>query len=113
MSFESNIKQWVGYDNQIKELNDKIKSLREKKNNLSNDILSYVNDKEINDSIVKISDGKLRFGTAKVQPPLTFKFVELCLNEIISEEEKVKQIINYIKEKRETKYVEEIKRFYT
>ena len=27
MSFESNIKQWVGYDNQIKELNDKIKSL--------------------------------------------------------------------------------------
>ena len=113
MSFETNIKQWVGYDNQIKELNDKIKSLREKKNYLSNDILNYVNDKEINDSIVKISDGKLKFTSVKVQPPLTFKFVESCLGEIISEEEKVKQIINYIKEKRETKYVEEIKRFYT
>jgi len=113
MSFESNIKEWVGYDNQIKELNYKIKSLREKKNNLSNDILIYVNDKEINQSVVKISDGKLKFTTVKVQTPLTFKFVESCLNEIISEEEKVKQIIDHLKEKRETKYVEEIKRFYT
>tara|TARA_R110002072_G_scaffold22_5_gene130 strand:- start:4138 stop:4479 length:342 start_codon:yes stop_codon:yes gene_type:complete len=113
MSFESNIKQWVGYDNQIKELNDKIKGLREKKNNISTDILNYVNEKEINGSIVKISDGKLKFSNVKVQPPLTFKFIESCLNEIISEEEKVKQIINYIKEKRESKYVEEIKRFYT
>ncbi len=49
MSFESNIKQWVGYDNQIKELNEKIKNFREKKNNISNDILNNVNEKKIND----------------------------------------------------------------
>lgn len=113
MSFESNIKEWVGYDNQIKQLNEKIKNLREKKNNLSNDIFNYVNEKEINNSIVKITDGKLKFTNVKIQPPLTFKFIESCLSEIITEEDKVKQIINYIKEKRETKYVEEIKRFYS
>ena len=112
MSFESNIKQWVGYDNQIKDLNNKMKILRENKNNLSNDIFNYVKEKNINDSIIKISDGKLKFAAVKVQAPITFKFLEKCLNEIISEKDKVDQIIKYIKENRETKYVEEIKRFY-
>lgn len=112
MSFEKNIKEWVAYDNQIKELNEKLKGLREKKNNLSNDIFNYVNEKNINNSVIKISDGKLKFSLSKVQPQLTFKFLEQCLNEIISDNEKVKQILNYIKEKREIKYVEEIKRFY-
>ena len=112
MSFESNINQCVGFDNQIKDLNNKMKILRENKNNLSNDIFNYVKEKNINDSIIKISDGKLKFAAVKVQAPITFKFLEKCLNEIISEKDKVDQIIKYIKENRETKYVEEIKRFY-
>lgn len=112
MSFENNIKSWVTYDTEIKQLNDKLKGLREKRSNLTNDIFNYVNDKNINDSAVKISDGKLKFTTVKVCSPLTFKFVTDCLNEIINDPEKVKQIVNYLKEKRENKYVEEIKRFY-
>ena len=56
----------------------------------------------------------LKFATTvKVCNPLTFKFITDCLNEIINDPEKVKQIINYLKEKRESKYVEEIKRFYS
>ena len=73
----------------------------------------FLNLKDFIVNNVKITDGKLKFTTVKVQPPLTFKFIQLCLSEIITEEEKVNYIINYIKEKRETKYVEEIKRFYT
>ena len=34
MGFEQNIQQWVSIDNQMKTLNDKIKELREQKNNL-------------------------------------------------------------------------------
>ena len=62
---------------------------------------------------MKISDGNLKFTTVKVTTPLTFKFIEKCLNEIINNSKQVEQIINYLKEKRENKYVEEIKRFYT
>tara|TARA_R110002072_G_scaffold54564_2_gene143111 strand:+ start:783 stop:1124 length:342 start_codon:yes stop_codon:yes gene_type:complete len=112
MTFENNIKQWVIYDNEIKGINEKLKSLREKKNGLSTDIFNYVHEKNISQRVVKISNGNLKFMSVKVQQPLTFKFVEQCLGEIINEEDKVKQIINYIKDKRESKYVEEIKRFY-
>ena len=113
MSFENNIKQWVLYDNKIKELNESLKSYREKKNTLSTNIISYVNDEKIKNSVVKISDGRLKFTTIKTYNPLTFKFIEECLKEIIKDESQVDKIITHIKEKRETKYVEEIKRFYS
>ena len=112
MSFEDNIKKWVSYDNEIKQINEKLKQLREKKNNLSLDIFNYVNENNINDSVVKINDGKLKFTNVKVMQPLTYKFIEESLLEIINDKDNVKQIINYLKQKRDGKYVEEIKRFY-
>ena len=38
--------------------------------------------------------------------------LEECLNECIQNEDQVKQIIKFIKSKREFKYVSDIKRFY-
>jgi hypothetical protein len=46
-----------------------------------------------------------------VPAPLTYKYLETSLGEIIKNETQVKQIINYLKEKREIKLVSEIKRF--
>jgi hypothetical protein len=43
---------------------------------------------------------------------LTFKHLETCLSEIIKNEEQVKKIIEYVKNKREVNYVPEIKRIY-
>ena len=39
-------------------------------------------------------------------------YVNKCLSEIIKNENQVKQIINYIKQKREIKVIEDIKRIY-
>ena len=61
---------------------------------------------------IQISDGLLKFQNNKVTSPLTFKFLKQCLSECIENEEKVEQLINYIKEKREVKYVPDIKRLY-
>ena len=40
-SFENNIKNWVNIDNQIKALNEKARELREERNELCDEILSY------------------------------------------------------------------------
>ena len=111
MSFEQQIQQWVTIDNQMKIVGDKMKELRDKKNTLSEQINTHIETTQFN-SAVKISDGQLKFVKVKETQPLTFKYLETCLSEIIKNEEQVKKIIEYIKNKREVKYVSEIKRLY-
>ena len=111
MSFEQNIQQWVSIDNQIRLLNDKIHELREKKSHLSENITNHVEQNNLRNATVQISDGKLRFVNTKVSSPLTFKYVEKSLGEVIKNQTQVKQIVEYLKEKRDVKVIPEIKRF--
>ena len=113
MSFEDNIKQWVMVDNQIKQYSAHVKELRQQKNNLSNNIISHAVDNNMSHNTIQITDGTLKFQNMKVTSPLTFKFITECLNDCIEDEEQVKMLINYIKKKREVKYVPEVKRTYS
>ena len=113
MSFENQIQQWVSLDNQLKSLNEKVKDLREKRNELEENITNYATNHNLYHSIVQISDGKLKFSNTKVQEPLTYKYLEKTLAEIIKNETQLKMIMDHIKKNRNTKLVQEIKRFYT
>jgi hypothetical protein len=110
-SFEAQIQQWVVLDNQLKALNDQIKDIREKKNALSQKITSYAENNNLSKATIQISDGKLKFASTKVSAPLTFKHLEKSLGSMIKNESQVKQIVEYVKQNRETKVVQEIKRF--
>jgi hypothetical protein len=96
----------------MKQLTDKIKELRDIKNTLNDAIFSHVEKSNLSNSTVQISDGKIKFVQTKDTQVLTFKYLETCLHEIIKNEDQVNKIIDYIKNKREIKYVPEIKRFY-
>jgi hypothetical protein len=111
MSFENQIQQWVSYDNQLKNLNEKVKELREKRNELEGNITNYVSTNNLSTSMVQISDGRLKFVNTKVQEPLTFKYLEKTLGEVIKNENQVKIIMEHLKQKRTYKIVPEIKRF--
>ena len=111
MSFEGQIQQWVQLDNQLKQINEKVKDLREKRNTLEQNITIYAASNNLTNSTVQISDGKLKFVNTKIQEPLTFKYLEKTLNEVIKNESQVKLIIEHIRQKREIKIVPEIKRF--
>jgi hypothetical protein len=111
MSFEQNIQQWVSIDNQLKIYNDKIRELREKRSNVTETIMEQATDKNLTKSVIQISDGKLKITESRVPEPLTYKYLEKCLSEIIKSEDQVTQIMDYIKKKREIKVVSEIKRF--
>ena len=112
MNFENQIQQWITIDNKMNILNDKMKELREKKNSISQQINTHIETSQLNNTSVKISDGQLKFVNVKETQQLTFKYLETCLSEIIKNEEQVKKIVEYIKNKREVKYVPEIKRLY-
>jgi len=111
-NLEKSIQSWVELDNELKKLNDKVKEVRTHKNDIEDKIMVYVENNEMNNNVVNISDGKLKFCETKQTSPLTLGFLEKCLSEVIANQGQVKQIMEYVKSKRETKVVPEIKRYY-
>jgi len=111
MSFEENIKKWVALDNQLKTVNERAKQMRDEKNTLEEGIINYVETNNLNNATVTISDGKLRFVTAKQTAPITLKYVEECLTKCIGNEAQVAKIMAVIKDSREVKYTADIKRY--
>ena len=112
MNFTGNIKEWVALDNRIKLLQDEVKSEKADRRMLSQKILEHVEDSNMQHTIIQITDGKLKFQNTKTTSPLTYGFLETCLNECINDENQVKQIIAYIKSKRLVRYTQDIKRSY-
>lgn len=113
MNLEEQLQQWVTLDNQLKSFSEKLKEIRDKKNILSEQINKYVENKNLHNTSVKLNDSQLKFIKVKETQPLTFKYLENCLSEIIKNEDQVKKIVEYIKNKREINYISDIKRYYT
>ena len=114
MSLETNIKKWVALDNELKQINDHAKDLRNNKNTLEKDITMYIETNGLINATIEISDGKLKYGQSKNTQPLTLKYVEKCLHELMpNNEQNVIKIMTHIKEQREEKILPSIKRYYT
>jgi hypothetical protein len=107
---EKQIQQWIILDNQYKLLQEKTKELREKKSSLLESIIS--NGELSPNSVINITDGRIKLVKTQTTTPLTFTYVETCLSEIIKNEDQVKKIIDYLKKRRETKTAMELKRYY-
>ena len=110
-TFIQNIKKWVMLDSQIKLIGDKTKQLRQLKTQLTNSILHYIQNNKRPDKI-EITYGELRFYDKKEYPPLTFTYVEKCLDEIIPNKDHVSYIMKYLKTHREIKTTMDVKRIY-
>ena len=111
--FTESIKKWVQLDNQVKAYNDKARQLREERNDIADSIIEYVDTSGLNNTTVKISDGKLRFAPTKQTAPLTLRYVEDCLHQCLGDQTIVKQIMGHIKKNREVRLSRDIKRTYT
>jgi uncharacterized coiled-coil DUF342 family protein len=59
MSFENQIQQWVSVDNQLKQLNEKVKEMREKRNVLEQNITNYASSNNLSNATIKIGDENL------------------------------------------------------
>ena len=112
MNFEQTIQQWLLLDNQIKNYNEKLKELRSKRESIEQKLSQHALTNNLMNSVIKTSDSRLKFVNTKVTSPLTFKYIEKTLGEIIKNTEQANTIVNYIKNNREHKIVPELKRYY-
>ena len=55
LNFEKQVQDWVSIDNQLKILNDKVKELRDKRNNLTTNLSKYAENNNLANSIIQIS----------------------------------------------------------
>jgi hypothetical protein len=83
------------------------------KSDLQIRIYDYMEKAKLLDKKIGIHDGELRFMEKKEQTTLSFGYIERCLGQILSEKEQVDYILQYLKEKRETQVVKELRRTYT
>jgi|TARA_E500000331_G_scaffold358396_1_gene424876 hypothetical protein len=111
-AFIDNIKQWVSLDNKLKVLNEKCKEIREEKGDISDKINVFVENNNLEDNVVEITGGKLKFTKNKSQGAITYKFLEKCLAELFPENQ-IERIIEHVKNSRETKYEPDIKRYFS
>lgn len=105
----NDVQRWVLADTQLKQLNDKVKQVRELKATANTNIMTYMKQTNYNGNI-KISDGELRIYEKKEYSPLTYSYIEKCLAKIIPDENHVEYIIQYLKENREVTINQDIKR---
>jgi hypothetical protein len=112
MNFENNIKTYITLDDNIQELNEKIKKLKNEKNILHNEILNYIQNNNLENVTIKIKNGKINFTTYKQPQFLTYKYLRDCFDTFFKDKNISNNLINFIKNNREIKYTKELKRTY-
>jgi len=110
--FIDNVQKWVLIDNQLKIVNEKTKKMREMKNSLSEDICKYMNDNDLINKKIGITNGELRIVEKKDYSPLSYGYIEKKLEEIIPDKSHVEFIIQYLKDNREITLSQEIRSNY-
>ena len=92
----NDVQRWVLAEAQLKQLNEKVKQMRELKATATTNITTYTRQQNYKGNI-KISDGELRICEKKEYTPLTFTYLEKCLGNIIPDNDHVEYIIKYLK----------------
>lgn len=110
--FVQNLKTWATYDKQLKLLNEKTKELRTQKTELGAKITEFMNEKNIQDKPIELSDGQIRFVERKEYSPLTFSYIGECLEKILADKSQVECVLHYLRENRSVTSVTELKRTY-
>jgi hypothetical protein len=116
MAVVDSVKSWVKIDNQIKSLNEEVKALREERRASEQNIILWADPlmKQGQKPTININDGKLRFVESKQTAPLSLKYVEERLVSCLGEQQRdiIDKIMQDIKDNREYKIVQEVKRVY-
>lgn len=108
--FVEKIRSWVQIDNEIKKHNEHLKTLRHNKSTMTQNICSYMEENTLTNKTISISNGTLKYSIKKEYAPLTFNYVEDCLQHVITNKEDVNYIMQYLKQHREIRNVPDIRR---
>ena len=108
--FEDYVKKYIEVDNELERLQEKVRTMKEWKRKLNTVIVKHMENQRLTDHTLEVHDGTLRYYERKEYSSMSFTYIERCLRDMISDDEQVRYVIQYLKDKREVKYVPELKR---
>ena len=108
--FEKDMRKWAILDNKIRAANHEIKEMRSQKTEIGSTICEFMKTKGLENKKVDTGDSIISFYEKNEYPALTFAYIEKCLGEIISDKDKVLYIIKHLKDKREIKKSNDLRR---
>ena len=102
---ETQIVQWVHYDNKLKEYNEKSKAIRKEKDKLSEEIFEslQIHEKEkdkLPHVMIESMNTKIQFQKSTVYESLNYKFLATSLEDYFQSKEKAEEVIDFIRNKR-------------
>ena len=97
--FRNKVKEWIDYDNQINELNNKVKELKAKKNDLNNEVLEFMKSNNIED--ISTKQCKLKTYTSTSQKSLNKDYIKNKLKTALDDEHKAVELTDLILNNRE------------
>lgn len=74
------IQQWVECDNKILKFKEQVKDVTDRKKELEDEIINYVEDKKYDKLTINITDGNIKFSKRNVTQPLTMKTLRSILD---------------------------------
>ena len=101
-----------GLGQSTKKLNLQVKDLRNRKNDLTTNIVTEFSDRQITSPIIKISDGNLKLIETQHANVISFKFLLDTFEEFFNDKKQAIKLLDFIKSKRTFTNVSSIKRIY-
>ena len=100
--FNSNVIKWMDFDNEIKKYSDKMKTLKSEKNSLEVDILSHIENNNLQENIFNLPSysSKLKYNKNKSYETMTNKFLIDKFTKYFNDEDKAIHLFNFLKEER-------------
>ena len=106
------MKEWIELDNIYGSLRQQINDLNDKKKELEDDILKYIDDNNLEKVVVSVSDGTLKFPKRSTQQSISLKFLKASLSRYNEEKSpiNVEELYKFFVSNLETKTKLSIKR---
>ncbi len=107
--FKSTVKKFLQINEHEEKLKEEMKKLKNEKDNLENSIMKFMENNNITDRDIDVGDFKLKYSSNKKTESVTKKLIYERLVQFLQNEEKAKELLDFIYQERNSEMITSIK----
>jgi hypothetical protein len=108
-TFSQKMQEWNRLRTQISFLQEELKPLKERQQELSTEMRQIMREKDRLNLVIDLPDGFVRVQSRKEYSGMTFQYINQCMETLIPDEEQRQYVLQYLKDNRTVREVEELK----